>query len=159
MEDYRTGAMGAILDEYERALNKIVELVKPVTQENYTKIMDEETEDIDCKSIETIINHVVNAGYGYSFYIRKRANQDVTRKYVEIQSVDEIAEKATTMFDYVVDTSESLDFDLSDDKNWMDFIFRAPWAGIYDLEQILEHAIVHILRHRRQVEKFILRQQ
>jgi len=29
------------------------------------------------------------------------------------------------------------------------------WGPQYDLEQLLEHAVVHILRHRRQIEKFI----
>jgi len=28
------------------------------------------------------------------------------------------------------------------------------WGPQYDLEQLLEHAVVHILRHRRQIEKF-----
>lgn len=28
------------------------------------------------------------------------------------------------------------------------------WKVTYDFEQLLEHAIVHILRHRRQVENF-----
>jgi hypothetical protein len=28
------------------------------------------------------------------------------------------------------------------------------WGTQYDLEQLLEHAVVHILRHRRQIEKF-----
>jgi hypothetical protein len=31
------------------------------------------------------------------------------------------------------------------------------WGPTYDLEQLLEHAIVHILRHRRQVERFLER--
>lgn len=30
------------------------------------------------------------------------------------------------------------------------------WGQLYDIEQITEHAIVHILRHRRQIEKFKL---
>ena len=30
------------------------------------------------------------------------------------------------------------------------------WGVTYNLEQLLEHAIVHILRHRRQIEKFVL---
>ena len=30
------------------------------------------------------------------------------------------------------------------------------WGVTYNLEQLLEHAIVHILRHRRQIEKFML---
>ena len=29
----------------------------------------------------------------------------------------------------------------------------------YDAEQLLEHAIVHILRHRRQIEKFKIQSQ
>ena len=29
------------------------------------------------------------------------------------------------------------------------------WGQQYDIEQLVEHAIVHILRHRRQIEKFI----
>ena len=28
------------------------------------------------------------------------------------------------------------------------------WGPTYDLEQLLEHAIVHILRHRRQIDKW-----
>lgn len=28
------------------------------------------------------------------------------------------------------------------------------WGQQYDIEQLFEHAIVHVLRHRRQIEKF-----
>jgi uncharacterized damage-inducible protein DinB len=31
----------------------------------------------------------------------------------------------------------------------------APWGTTYTLEQMLEHAIVHILRHRRQIERLL----
>jgi chromosomal replication initiation ATPase DnaA len=31
---------------------------------------------------------------------------------------------------------------------------KTRWGQLYDIEQITEHAIVHILRHRRQIEKF-----
>ena len=29
------------------------------------------------------------------------------------------------------------------------------WGQQYDAEQLLEHAIVHILKHRRQIQRFI----
>jgi len=32
---------------------------------------------------------------------------------------------------------------------------RSRWGAVYDLEQLLEHAIVHVLRHRRQIERFL----
>jgi uncharacterized damage-inducible protein DinB len=34
---------------------------------------------------------------------------------------------------------------------------KTRWSVTYNLEQLLEHAIVHILRHRRQVERFLLK--
>ena len=33
---------------------------------------------------------------------------------------------------------------------------RGVSGQVYNIEQIAEHAIVHILRHRRQIEKFKL---
>jgi hypothetical protein len=32
---------------------------------------------------------------------------------------------------------------------------QAAWGPRYDVEQMLEHAIVHVLRHRRQIERFL----
>jgi hypothetical protein len=34
-------------------------------------------------------------------------------------------------------------------------VIKSRWGVVYDVEGLLEHAIVHILRHRRQIEKFI----
>lgn len=31
------------------------------------------------------------------------------------------------------------------------------WGQYYDIEQLVEHAIVHILRHRRQIERFLMK--
>ncbi|MDB5153002.1 MAG: DinB family protein [Mucilaginibacter sp.] len=31
---------------------------------------------------------------------------------------------------------------------------KSGWGQVYDIEQMTEHAIVHILRHRRQIERF-----
>ena len=31
------------------------------------------------------------------------------------------------------------------------------WGQRYDVEQLLEHAIVHVLRHRRQIERFLMK--
>jgi len=32
---------------------------------------------------------------------------------------------------------------------------KTSWGENYDFEQLLEHAIVHILRHRRQIERLL----
>jgi hypothetical protein len=41
------------------------------------------------------------------------------------------------------------------DEEIVGTVIRSSWGVVYDLEQLLEHAIVHVLRHRRQIEKFI----
>ena len=35
---------------------------------------------------------------------------------------------------------------------------KSSWGQLYDIEQITEHAIVHILRHKRQIEKIKLQE-
>ncbi|HUQ34137.1 MAG TPA: hypothetical protein VM095_18595, partial [Pyrinomonadaceae bacterium] len=37
-------------------------------------------------------------------------------------------------------------------------VIKTRWGAVYDAEGLLEHAIVHLLRHRRQIEKFIWRE-
>ena len=54
------------------------------------------------------------------------------------------------MFKYTVDTFE--DKWLLTDKELLNTIIKTSWTT-YDLEAIIEHAIVHVLRHRRQIEK------
>ena len=41
------------------------------------------------------------------------------------------------------------------DEEIVSVVTHSRWGVRYDLEQLLEHAVVHILRHRRQIEKFI----
>ena len=41
------------------------------------------------------------------------------------------------------------------DKEMADIVIDSSWGVRYDLEQLLEHAIVHILRHRRQIERLL----
>jgi hypothetical protein len=43
------------------------------------------------------------------------------------------------------------------DEEIMAVSMKVRWGPTYDLEQLLEHAIVHILRHRRQIERFLER--
>ncbi|HEX8369344.1 MAG TPA: hypothetical protein VF604_12440 [Pyrinomonadaceae bacterium] len=54
-------------------------------------------------------------------------------------------------------TIETLDgkWEMSEDQ-MSKIVIHSGWSVTYDLEQLLEHAIVHVLRHRRQIEKFLL---
>ena len=148
---YRKGAIGAMMDEYERAALELRILVEKVSEDDYVKIFDSATTNEDCRSIQTIMSHVVRACYGYANSIRT-AFSIAPEVYEPNQlSKSEVSEKFDEAVQYTVETLEGR-WEMPDAE-----IFATSMKGDYpeDLEQKLEHAIVHILRHRRQIDKFL----
>jgi len=152
---FRKGAVGAMMDEYERAAFELREIVQNISGEEFTRIADAETEDEDCRSIQTIISHVVRAGYGYANYIREQFSRDAKPFEPRQIAHHEIGDEIDKMLDY---TTQTLDgkWEMSDDEI-CEIKINSRWGEAYNLEQMLEHAIVHVLRHRRQIEKFLLK--
>ncbi|QKJ97809.1 MAG: hypothetical protein HND39_16855 [Ignavibacteriota bacterium] len=69
-EKYRKGGIGAVMDEYERAAAEFKNMIENISDSNFIKIVDTETKDDDCRSVQTIVSHVTNSGFGYANYIR-----------------------------------------------------------------------------------------
>lgn len=67
---YRKGALGAMMDEYERAASELKRLVEQIPDDEFVRIIDPQTRNENCRSVQTIMAHVVSAGYGYADYIR-----------------------------------------------------------------------------------------
>ncbi len=123
-----------------------------IKEERFHTILDSETKDEDCKSIKSICEHVVNAGYGYSTYLPQNyTNLDSMRPRVSCLSVQEVEEAMWEMFSHIIETANNLS--TIEEKELLTE-FTVPWKQNYDAEQLLEHAMVHVLRNRRQLEKF-----
>lgn len=156
MKKYRTnGAIGALLDEYEQAIVHLQEVISEISYEELIAIVDHETKDPDCKSIQTILTHVISSGYNYIVVIRKHLKEEL--EYIPQQSLDSLAAYQvglSNMFKY----NEQLFKDypnLKIEEFNNSKKIKVRWGQSYDIEQLLEHAIVHILRHRRQIERFL----
>jgi hypothetical protein len=78
-ESYREGAIGALMDEYERAAWELRRLVEQIDDADASRVVDPLTEDEACRSVQTIMSHVVNAGYGYADLLRKTFSIPSTR--------------------------------------------------------------------------------
>ncbi|WP_343789364.1 hypothetical protein [Wandonia haliotis] len=63
--------MGALLDEYQKAINELTLTIKGLNQDDLKLYIDDETNDDDCKSVQTILSHIVQSGYTYVVEIRK----------------------------------------------------------------------------------------
>lgn len=152
LEEYRKGAIGSLLDEYEKALFELKSVLQTVSETDYSRIV--EGEDDHCCSIEVIMNHVVRAGYGYSKYIRDALSIDVNPIEDKKIPQKEIFGEIDKMFAYTAAIFEG-ERQITDEEMEAIF-FKTRWCVDYNIDQLLEHAIVHILRHRRQIDKFLM---
>ncbi|RQO72458.1 damage-inducible protein DinB [Pedobacter sp. KBW06] len=150
----RKGAKGALLDVYEDAIAALQESIADLSNDDLVAVVL--PDEADCSSIQTILTHVVSSSYSYAVYIHELKGRSYTRPEEKLR---------TRAVDYVQDLKDAFLFNLNvfrefDDSELEHFDasgkIMTGWAQLYDIEQLTEHAIVHVLRHKRQIEKFKL---
>lgn len=148
------GAIGALLDEYERAINNLILTIKDLNQNELELVIDPETKDEDCKSIQSILTHVVQSGYTYVIEIRKWLGEDVSYKDKEtLNSIQDYNLALVKMFNFtetLFNNHPNIKLTELDSNHKI----KVRWNQTFDVEQLIQHAIVHVLRHRRQIEIF-----
>ena len=149
---YRPGAIGALTDEYERVALELKNLLSTISQQEFIRICDPNTKDEDCRSIQTIMKHVVAAGYRYQdqicVFLRKAVTPHTYHIYNVFHAIEELEKMIETTVETVTDNFKMTEEQILATR------METRW-GLYDIEMMFEHAIVHILRHRRQIEKFL----
>ena len=154
-KNIRQGAIGALLGEYEKAIKELQHVIKNISASELVTVVDNITADANCKSIQTILTHVVSSGYSYSIYIGDLKNAGTKRREKILHfTVEDYIKDLDEVFNFTCDTFNDItdvEIEQPDDAKKI----KTLWGQSYDIEQMMEHAIVHILRHRRQIEKFI----
>ncbi len=158
MITYRNnGAIGALLDEYERAVKDLQHIINNVSSEELSSIVDTDTEDPDCRSIQTILTHVLRSGYWYVIEVRKSLGEEVNFPTIEkTVTIEAFQKELNIMFQFneqLFENHPTIKLEEFDPEKKI----KVRWGQHYDVEQLFEHAIVHILRHRRQIERFLLK--
>lgn len=158
--NYRTGALGAIIDVYQKAIDEYVDVLKHTSQKEFATIVDQETNDEDCRSIQTITRHIIRSGYGYAGYVLTALNFSFEIPNVnemKLESTEEAIREIYNMLYFNITNLYDLNHELIE-SNLGTIKFTTRWNEEYNFEQILEHAVVHILRHKRQINKFLVKQ-
>ena len=149
------GAVNALLDEYQKAIAALQTLLRQVDDVQLAAIADPHTANVDCRSIQAVLAHVVRSGYSYCVYIRN--SRGVADQRPEKTQRSSAAEYIADLDRVMLYTQETFTHIYDEDLEEFDQTkkMHTSWGQDYDIEQLMEHAIVHILRHRRQVENFI----
>ena len=148
----RQGAVGALLDIYEQAIAALKKVIEDIPDHALTLITDPQTTDENCRSIQTILSHVVHAGYGYATSIHQLKNQNIKRPDKTFHTtIREYLDDLNDVFNYTENVFKQLK---NDELEQLDnaLKIKTGWGQLYDTEQLAEHAIVHIFRHKRQIE-------
>ena len=154
MNEKTKNAVNAILEVYQNAIEDLQFSIKDISADKLIKVVDLQTSNPDCKSIQTIVAHVISSGYSYCVYIQNSLGKDVKRPEKILRlSVDEFINDLNKVIEFTQETFiEIYDFELEKFENSKKI--KTSWQQTYDIEQMMEHAIVHVLRHKRQIEKF-----
>ena len=154
-ENKRQNAVNALLAEYKKAIIELQNVIEDLDESELITIVDPLTDNPDCKSIQTILAHVVRSGYSYAVYIQNHRNVNSKRPEKTFRlSANEFKNDLDKVLQFTCDTFSTIyDDELEEFENVKKI--KTLWGQFYDIEQLMEHAIVHILRHRLQIEKFI----
>ncbi|NII85088.1 DinB family protein [Pedobacter sp. SG908] len=147
-----TSAIAALLDEYKKAVDELIMVIEPINQQQLLHTIEPESSNPDCISIQTILTHVTASMFSYAVYIENSIGlQTIRPERLQFDHITPYISRLREALKYNEDfftrnpdiTME--EFDQSKKIN-------TRWGQQYDVEQMLEHAIVHILRHRRQIK-------
>ncbi len=144
----------ALLEEYTNVVIALQKVITKLSYANLTTIVDSTTKDANCQSIQTILTHVISSGYSYVGYIRrlKKIADNRPGKLAKMSS-EEYHSDLNHLILYTIETFESIhDHELEEFDE--DKKIKTSWGQVYDIEQMMEHAVIHVLSHRRKIEKF-----
>src|SRR5678809_678703 len=101
MEHQLTGTIKALLDEYKKAINELIAVIQPLDSKEMLTIKDDKTDNENCRSVQTILTHVVYAGYGYTSFIENNLDHKKERRPKQLfETADEYSLELNGMFGY-----------------------------------------------------------
>lgn len=141
----------ALLDEHERAMNYLVDFLEKKEDPYLERKLPHDPET----SFREILCHVVgSAYYGYFVWIQDVLGWEIIPPPIEKDKVKgehnlctliRLLNESTPYARVVLEN-------LTNDDLYPT-IYEAYWKDKYTIDQMLEHAIVHVWRHIRQLEK------
>jgi hypothetical protein len=147
------GMCGALMDEYARAAIDFCRTVESLP----AGALDwaQPSADPDTTSVRAMCVHACRAAHGYAYTIRMARGLPHEKPAVtaeDLRTPRDVRPHLARALRYTEGALEGL-YD-ADEKAIADIKFPVRWGPTYDPEMLLEHAIVHLLRHRRQLERW-----
>ncbi|MBT8387923.1 MAG: hypothetical protein KJO12_10970 [Ignavibacteria bacterium] len=116
-----------------------------------------QTDDTDYQSLETLLRHVFRASRGYITWMCDKLELP-DPKINPTPEAEEIEKVADTYLEHLIERWEYPLTSVSPEK-FEDKLFTARWGVDYCIDAMMEHAVLHPIRHKFQLKNLIENQQ
>jgi hypothetical protein len=150
----RSGPFGALMDEYARAAEGFCRVVETFDGTRFEMVRA--SNDPGTASPHVVCAHVCGAAHRYAHYIRQARHVDFVDRYeLDPSQLEQPSDVRGVLAEAVLIMEETVEPLLHlTDQGIQALTFRVRWGPLYDPEMLLEHAVCHLLRHRRQLERW-----
>jgi uncharacterized damage-inducible protein DinB len=149
-----SGAVGALMDEYARAAEDFCAVVERLDAARWNE--ERPGPDPQTRSLRAVCAHVCGAAHRYADYIRRRRGLPFVELFTlpADQPADprDVRPLLAAALRYTEDAVDGLHGATEEELGALTFQVR--WGPTYDPDMLLEHAVMHLLRHRRQLQRW-----
>jgi hypothetical protein len=112
-----------------------------------------ETKDPDYASLDTLLRHVLGAAGGYLRWMCEML--ELPDPEIETRpEVEEIAAGAGSYLDHVMDRWKA-PLARVPEKRFEDVEYKARWGTLFSIDAMMEHAVMHPIRHEFQLRELM----
>jgi hypothetical protein len=149
-----SGPFGALMDEYARAAEDFCRVVESFDLARFDA--ERPSNNPSTLSARAMCLHVIGCAHLYAHYIRKARGVDFVERYeADPARLHSPRDVRTLLTEGIVLTEETVaPLVKTTEQEIQALSFTVRWGPRYDPEMILEHAVCHLLRHRRQLERW-----
>jgi uncharacterized damage-inducible protein DinB len=149
LQDYRWRGARALVIIHERSMREFL----PVWREAARRgVRLPATDDPDYASLHTLLHHVLRASRGYMTWLCEKLG--LPDPAIEAAPPPDVVEReADRYLEHLLERWRAPLAGLEEER--FQPIFKARWGADISGESMLEHAVVHPLRHRFQLEELM----
>ncbi len=112
-----------------------------------------ETDDTDYQSLETLLRHILRAARGYMTWICEKLELP-DPEISATPAAEKIEIELDTYLEHLIEKWKSPLKNVPEEK-FMDIVYTARWKVDYCIDAMLEHAVMHPIRHEFQLKNLI----
>jgi len=147
---YKYNGAKSLVMLHEKYINKFYETWLKAKKLSITL---PETDDKDYESLNTLLRHVLRSSRGYIVWICEKLNLP-DPEIKNAPEPDRIEQLAKAYIEHLLDRWK-IPLNEVEEKKFIDDSFISNWGTHYCIDAMLEHAVMHPIRHEFQLQKLI----